>query len=409
MFLDKSCDVTTLSSLKSLTYKSSEKSTQTQAMKHYRSKYVQCELISDVNSPSLKRTKLNVAEVFGSSESDSDDKLLETESDERMSDLENDPSMSETESEESEVSMYSPSDDNSLNTTFNSAVSDENREEELWYIRRPREYTGIPEESSHIIEVLTEYIKCSPEEIYIVLVKIRKNYTNVDLGDRFKMNEKRIRTIFAQILPSVAEVMKHFIQWPTSFEIKITLPIAFRRNFRDVQAIIDAFEIEIQKPSDPVLQALTWSDYKKCNTFKYFIASAPNGQVIFMSDGFGGRISDIELTKRSGFVAKLPKGAAVLADRGFKGVESILQEKGCTLVRPPSLKSGTKMSKADVRHTKQVASIRIHIERAIRRLREFHLLKLHSCVHHNMLKYLDHCVTTACGIANLQPALIKYT
>ena len=96
------------------------------------------------------------------------------ESDERVSDVtdtESDQVALEVESEESDGSMYSPG-DHSLNSTFNSIVSDENYEEETWYIKRPREYTGIPMESHHIIDVLTQYIKCNPEEIYIVLVKI---------------------------------------------------------------------------------------------------------------------------------------------------------------------------------------------------------------------------------------------
>jgi len=36
-----------------------------------------------------------------------------------------------------------------------------------------------------------------------------------------------------------------------------------------VQSFIDCLEIKIPKPSDPTKQALTGSDYKKCNTLKY--------------------------------------------------------------------------------------------------------------------------------------------
>ena len=301
--------------------------------------------------------------------------------------------------------MYSSSD--SLNTTLDSVVSEVESQAQPCYVRVLREYTGIPEESRHIIDILSNLINCLPEEIYIVLLKLRKNYTNVDLSHRFNVNEKKIRTVFAKRLPSIAEVFKNFIVWPSSLEIKYMLPIAFRRNFREVQAIIDCFEIEIQKPKDPILQALTWSDYKKCNTMKYLVASTPNGAVIFISDGFGGRTSDIELTQKSGFVDKIPEGAYVLADRGFKNLAGLLHRKGSSLVRPPSVESGTKMSKSDVRKTKQVASVRIHIERVIGRLREFYFLKPHSCIHHNMIKYLDHCTIVACGIINLQPALIK--
>lgn len=96
------------------------------------------------------------------------------------------------------------------------------------------------------------------------------------------------------------------------------------------------------------------------------------------------------------------------ADRGFKNIDAMLSSKGCTLVRPPSVQSGSKLTKDEVRLTKQVASLRIHIERCIRRAtREFSFLKAHSCVQHHLIKYLDHCVVISSGISNVQPLLIR--
>ncbi|OWR41832.1 cytochrome P450 9G3, partial [Danaus plexippus plexippus] len=46
---------------------------------------------------------------------------------------------------------------------------------------------------------------------------------------------------------------------PESSTIKRILPIPFRSSYSHVNAIIDAFEIQIQKPSDPEYQSLTWS------------------------------------------------------------------------------------------------------------------------------------------------------
>lgn len=66
-----------------------------------------------------------------------------------------------------------------------------------------------------------------------------------------------------------------------------------------------------------------------------------------------------------------------MADRGFKHLEQCLKKAGITLVRPPSVETGVKMSKTEAKFTKQIASLRIHIERVIRRLREFRMLKPH--------------------------------
>lgn len=45
-------------------------------------------------------------------------------------------------------------------------------------------------------------------------------------------------------------------------------------------------------------------------------------------------------------------GAQVLADRGFKHIASTLLEKNCILVRPPTVLSDAKISKADVKLSK---------------------------------------------------------
>ncbi|KAJ8941372.1 hypothetical protein NQ318_000838 [Aromia moschata] len=123
-------------------------------------------------------------------------------------------------------------------------------------------------------------------------------------------------------------------------------------------------KIQIEKPSDSVKQALTWSEYKKCNTLKYLISSTPDGFTNFISRGYGGRISDSLLVEDSGYLEIVPAGCGVMADRGFKGIGKLLHERNCQLVRPPSVSSAEKPTKAEVLETKRIASLRIHIERA---------------------------------------------
>ncbi|KAJ8915475.1 hypothetical protein NQ315_003238 [Exocentrus adspersus] len=151
----------------------------------------------------------------------------------------------------------------------------------------------------------------------------------------------------------------------------------------------DCLEIEIEKPTDPMKQALTWSEYKKCNTFKYLISCTPDGFINFVSNGFGGRISDVLLLEQCNYINVVPHGCAVMADRGFKHVDNLLKEKNCQLIKPPSVSSSTKPSKAEVIESKRIASLRIHVERLIRRLREFAYLKPHAVLNHQMLAYTD--------------------
>ena len=70
-------------------------------------------------------------------------------------------------------------------------------------------------------------------------------------------------------------------------------------------------------------------------------------------------------------------------------------------------KTGAKMSKVEAKLTKQIASLRIHIERVIRRLREFRMLKPHACINTKYVKVLDDIIIIACALINTQDSLIK--
>lgn len=73
---------------------------------------------------------------------------------------------------------------------------------------------------------------------------------------------------------------------------------------------------------------------------------------------------------------------------------------------PSSVVSGQKSSKAEVKFSKRIAALRIHIERVIRRVREFYFLKPHACVNHNLIYLLNSLVIIVCGLINLQEPLI---
>lgn len=131
-----------------------------------------------------------------------------------------------------------------------------------------------------------------------------------------------------------------------------------------------------------------------------------------ISPGYSSRITDVQLVEDSNFVDCLEPCVSILADRGFKHIEELLLQKGINLIRPPSVSSNTKLSQQDVIKTKQIASLRIHIERVIRRLREFAMLKPHSVVNSvnkKLLKHLDDCVIIVCALINLQGGIIKNT
>ncbi|CAB0027835.1 unnamed protein product, partial [Trichogramma brassicae] len=58
-----------------------------------------------------------------------------------------------------------------------------------------------------------------------------------------------------------------------------------------------------------------------------------------ISQGYGGRVSDVLLFEKCGITQILPEGCGILADKGFKQIDNILNQFKCTLIRPPSVSS----------------------------------------------------------------------
>ena len=64
-------------------------------------------------------------------------------------------------------------------------------------------------------------------------------------------------------------------------------------------------------------RAQTYSSYKHHNTVKYLIGITPQGSVSFISEGWGGRVSNKHLMQNSGLLDNLLPGGTML-DQGFE-------------------------------------------------------------------------------------------
>lgn len=273
--------------------------------------------------------------------------------------------------------------------------------------KEPKMLLGLPKRSYHLIKLLSENIPLPTIHILITLKKIKLNESFSILALQFGYSQSTITRVFSKSIPLIAAKLKDLIVWPTPSDIYKNLPISFRSRYANVVSIIDCLEIQIEKPSDAVHQSLTWSQYKKCNTLKYLISCTPDGLVNFISDGYGGRATDVMIVQDCNYLQCLPPNKAVMADRGFKDLSRLLEVKKCTLIRPPSVSKSTPSTKDEVKLSKQIAALRIHVERVINRLREFHMLLPHACVDHNLISIIDHVIIVACGLVNMQDVLIK--
>jgi hypothetical protein len=71
------------------------------------------------------------------------------------------------------------------------------------------------------------------------------------------------------------------------------MPQSFIKHFQNkVTVIIDCFEAKIEKSSNLLTQAATWSNYKHHNSIKMLIGACPQGAITFISKAYLGRINE---------------------------------------------------------------------------------------------------------------------
>ena len=161
------------------------------------------------------------------------------------------------------------------------------------------------------------------------------------------------------------------------------------------RVIIDCSDLFIERPKSLEMQYATWSEYKHHNTIKF---------ITFLSDCYGGRNSDKFITQDSRFYENLERDDEVMADRVFAIQEELLQYY-CHLVIPSGKRAKSQMTESECLKTKTVANLRIHVERAINRIKYFRLLK--SVLPITMLQHTDDIARSCAAICNLKPALIQ--
>ncbi|XP_063400331.1 uncharacterized protein LOC134684941 [Mytilus trossulus] len=216
------------------------------------------------------------------------------------------------------------------------------------------------------------------EEFVITLLRLRLGLNTYVLSLLFGVSQSTISRVFTTWISLMAQCLGPLIKWPSKEKIKKHMPLSFRRKYPNTRVIIDATEFYVQRPRNPTAQSKTWSNYKSKNTFKTLVGITPNGAFSFISDLWTGNISDRSITERSGFIDLIEKGDHVMADRGFL-IKDLLLSKGATLNMPPFTRpckhgKGRCLTAKEIKESKSIASLRIHVERSIQRLKSYKFL-----------------------------------
>ena len=119
-------------------------------------------------------------------------------------------------------------------------------------------------------------------------------------------------------------------------------------------------------------QSITYSSYKNHNTAKGLIGISPSGYPSFVSPLYAGKTSDRKITKDCGILDLLEPNDQIMADRGFDMQDDL--PNNVTLNIPPFLDGKDQLSLDEELTTRKIASVRVHVERAIARIKSFRIL-----------------------------------
>ena len=196
------------------------------------------------------------------------------------------------------------------------------------------------------------------------MCRLRQGFNEAHLAFLVGISQPTVSRIFVSWINFMYLRFGAINIWPKQEEVDKSMPEDFKSNYPKSRVILDCTEIKCQTPSSLLLNSRLFSSYKNHTTLK--------GAITFISELYAGSISDREIVERSG-ILDLPfnEGDDVMADKGFT-IEDLLPL-GVSLNIPPFLGQSQQMPAEDVVKTQVIAFFRIHVERAINKIKNFHI------------------------------------
>ncbi|PFX16519.1 Cubilin [Stylophora pistillata] len=210
------------------------------------------------------------------------------------------------------------------------------------------------------------------DELFMFCVQLKLGLFEQDLANRFQIHRS---PVCRKVITETNFFLGSQVIWPSREDVNSYMPEGFKRFYASMRVILDCTEIFVQTPTSLLLQSQLHSTYKSNTTLKGLIGSTPYGTISFVSSLYTGGISDKGITRCSGILDLLEPGDSVMAEKGFD-IEDLLREKGVELNIPQFLESLEQISAQDVQKTKTIACLRIHVERAMRRVKGYHFFVL---------------------------------
>lgn len=241
------------------------------------------------------------------------------------------------------------------------------------------------------------------DEFFFVLCRLRRGFSERHLSNLYGVAQSTVSRMF---IPWINFVYLKFGQvciWPSKEVIQKTMPADFKEKFPSTRIIIDCTEVFCEMPSSLLLNSELFSSYKNHVTLV-------GTWTCWNFTQWGHHLCKPALyrqyirSRNCGLLAQaFDVGDSVMADKGFQ-IQDILPL-GVSLNIPPFLGGNSQMTAEDVVRTQQIASVRIHVERAINKIKNFRIWE--GVVPLSLFSVVNQMWTVCAFLCNTQDPLIS--
>lgn len=188
-------------------------------------------------------------------------------------------------------------------------------------------------------------------QLVLFLMKMKHGLTFAALGALFSVHRTIASRTFYAILDTLHSKTREWLSWLPKDAVQEAIPLSFREKYPTCRVIIDCTEVSIEKPPEVKEQVDCWSSWKSDFTLKFLVGVAPCGSVTFVSNAFGGRLSNAYITANCGLLELLEPNDLIMADKGFPNICSDLDACQVTLEVPPFACMNADFTASALEHT----------------------------------------------------------
>ena len=205
--------------------------------------------------------------------------------------------------------------------------------------------------------------KLSPaQEVLLVLVYLRHNVAHEVVGHLCGVSADTSENLFHEIVPMLRALFPAN-RLEAGKRVRGAEPNLHVE--RIDRLLVDSFETSIPRPSLNDRQKRVYSGKKKRHTLKTQVVTDVIGEVLEVTGGHRGPAADKKIYEASGVAQQFP-AAVKQADLAYLGTAGV-----ATPHRKPR---GGELSEAQREENRQLASVRVHVEHGIRRVKGFKIV-----------------------------------